>query len=217
MILAIQDGRKTQTRRLVRKAGCQCGDWIPEEMDRVSVPEGFQMAGHSGRWWCKTCTSDQDAVRCPYGVPGDQLWVRETHAWIDRHIDHTDREDPVCVGFKADGACYRFESNPTLIPMENMEGFGNFKWRSSLFMPRWASRITLEVTAVRVERLQEISELDAKAEGAPDQGGIEVSSMRHLVNHRGGFKWLWNSINGKRAPWESNPFVWVVEFKRIRP
>jgi hypothetical protein len=94
-------------------------------------------------------------------------------------------------------------------------GNGNEKWRPSIHMPRWASRITLEVTDVRVERVQEISEEDAKTEGVTPS--IVGEWWDHL-KYRAGFQTLWNSINEKRGfGWDENPWVWVVEFKKGQP
>ena len=122
---------------------------------------------------------------CPYGQVGDRLWVRETGVWDD---------SKGFVAYKA-----------------NMPDV-NAKWQSPIFMPRWASRITLEITDIRVERLQEITEEDANKEGNPypDMGG--KGSLPPLW----WFKKLWDSINAKRGySWESNPWVWVISFKRI--
>ena len=94
------------------------------------------------------------------------------------------------------------------------------KWVTPLFMPRWASRITLEITDVRVERLQEISEDDARAEGAEWYGFADLQPNGELREgpsfaYRAGFHDLWDSINADRCPWESNPFVWAVSFRKI--
>ena len=88
-------------------------------------------------------------------------------------------------------------------------------WRPSIFMPRWASRITLEVTGIRVERLQDISEEDARAEGVTFAGWTHCFNKEGLIPHKLQFMDLWDQINGKTAPWGSNPWVWVVEFKRV--
>jgi hypothetical protein len=139
-------------------------------------------------------------VRCPYGVPGDRLWVRET--WGEGGM--TKPGDPASYAADwPDAGAIR-------------------KWRPSIHMPRWASRIDLEVTAVRVERLQAITEEDARAEGAAHRiarggdlsGALEGETPIQHVAH---FRDLWDSINGERTPWASNPWVWVVSFKRVRP
>ena len=150
-----------------------------------------------------------NAERCPYGQPGgDRLYVRET--WAAPHAyDHLP---------------------PRLIPQDARihyaatEDRGGLLWRPSIHMPRWASRILLEITEVRVERLQEISEADAKAEGADclTWSGIEGTAadlidwpLKEVAHpHRNGFAVLWESINGPES-WNANPFVWVVTFRRI--
>lgn len=137
---------------------------------------------------------------CPYGQPGgDRLYVRET--WAAPHAyDHLP---------------------PRLIPQDARihyaatEDRGGLLWRPSIHMPRWANRITLEVTGVRVERLQDISAADARAEGCPDKpvDGAEQASIDLLAK-----LWyhdLWEQINGLDS-WAANPWVWVVEFKRVK-
>ncbi len=141
-------------------------------------------------------------MHSPYGIGGDRLYVRET--WAAPHAyDHLP---------------------PRLIPQDSRihyaatEDRGGLLWRPSIHMPRWASRITLEVTGVvRVERLQDISEADAKAEGALCELA-EIDSVRlgAMASHRGGFRNLWTSINGPDS-WTANPWVFVIEFKRINP
>lgn len=149
---------------------------------------------------------ESEAIRCPYGTPGDRLWVRETF-W-HREVFHADylmdyrycATEPTAPG-STDAADYH-----------TLEGY----WRKipSIFMPRDASRITLEVTGVRVERLLEISEQDARLEGI-DIGGFR-SSTEGIAGreHRIKFRELWESINGQGS-WDANPFVWVVEFRRV--
>jgi hypothetical protein len=177
MVRAILAGRKTQTRRVV-------ADLNPTLAE--SAASGSQIA---------------NALRCPYGAPGDRLWVRETWA-AQRALD---KLPPQMIEA---GAWVEYAAGP---------GGGILdrgKWRPSIFMPRWASRILLEVTAVRVERLQDISETDAEAEGVDAVSMADVPRQA-TMNRRADFKQLWDSINAKRAPWASNPWVWVVEFKRL--
>lgn len=126
---------------------------------------------------------------CPYGIPGHSLWVKETWA---RHPD-------------GDGVVYR-ATDP------GWDDEGQIKWRPSIYMPRTASRITLETTGVRAERLQDISERDAMSEGV-ERDGAGWRNYYHVAA-RDSFASLWDSINGKRAPWASNPWVWVVTFAR---
>lgn len=197
MVRAILGGRKTQTRRIVKPqppADCapiRVGEFHPTVIDRwgdeapgASIFGAYDLDGEWG-------------VRCPYGQPGDLLWVRE--AWA------RDDEDG-CVMYRADvgkgGDADDWERG-------RVEGAPRYRWRPSIHMPRWASRITLEIVAVRVERLNDISEADAEAEGA----GIP------LVGHdddfcRWEFRALWESINDPGS-WPANSWVWVIEFKRL--
>lgn len=193
MVRAILDGRKTQTRRVV-KPNPDLG--FPEKWcDKLKTVDRF--AGDYRKY-------------CPYGVPGDRLWVRETF-YDDiqpegRLTSHTD-EDFENLYYRADGECC------DQIPECQCADVGKPKWRPSIYMPRWASRITLEVTGVRVERLMEITEEDAKAEAPP----TPTIRAPDYFTEKGKFAILWNEINEKRGyHFTSNPWVWAVEFKVIR-
>jgi hypothetical protein len=131
---------------------------------------------------------------CKYGKPGDLLWVRET--WT---------QYPIELNPEPCDAWYKATSNGPPPP---------FKWRPSIHMPRWASRITLRITDIRVERLQDISEDDAKAEGVGYKNPGYLPGTKG--NWIGSFAYLWNKINGAGA-WESNPWVWVISFERVKP
>ncbi len=206
MVRAILEGSKTVTRRALK------------------MPHGYWETSPSGELI-------PVPANCPYGQPSDRLWVRET--WSTLSI--FDKIKPSDMD-----SCYA----GTIRYMA--DGFRSGKLRPSIFMPRWASRILLEVTAVRVERLQDISEEQAKAEGCytnAEYGDLAGScddlwpcpacrgNQVHLAGSMGGvtevdcnecraaalrFKHLWVSINGVDS-WEANPWVWVVEFKRIEP
>lgn len=147
--------------------------------------------------------------KCPYGVVGDRLWVRETW-YYEEHMHDSTEGTPDLPGdlyshrlvFKAD--CPDYPVNV---------GVGQHGWRPSIFMPRWASRITLEITDVKVERLQDITEEDAEREGISDEWPILPvydTAKKRLRN-------LWDSINGGKPgkTWNDNPWVWVIEFRRI--
>lgn len=208
MARAILEGRKTQTRRPIkgaRGAFWDHGAWSPVLQNGGIVS-----------WSAGGDTTIHGAPRptCSYGIPGDRLWVRETFAYSikdpDSHFDGYGPETHDIV--HAEGA-HGGE-------WDHYDGNGNRSrgapppWRPSIHMPRWASRIDLEVTAVRAERLQSISEEDARAEGAC---ASPVSPLyRGIASHREGFAALWDKLNGKRAPWASNPWVWVVEFRVVR-
>ena len=203
MVRALLAGTKTQTRRVVKPQFAM--DAVPEEMCATNE-RGHQITGHSGLWWCAAEGDADVARRCPYGQPGDRLWVRECFC-----------EDPLSFGvlYRADGEL----DEPAL----NAGG----KWRPSIHMPRWASRITLEVTGVRVERLQDISEADAIAEGIEEgipAAGTDIRVWKNYSPNKKDTPWLvwplssyfslWQSINGPGS-WDVNPWVWVVEFKRL--
>ena len=188
MVRAIIEGRKTQTRRVVK----------PQPGDHPS-DDGYGVT-----------------YRCPYGAPGDRLWVRETFGWYSGILQgsyaYTPPEKPTYPPHKViDGVrhaiCYRADY-PKHRWNKNDSG-----WKPSIHMPRTASRITLPIVSVRVERLQSISEEDAKAEGAAmDYDG--PYSFSQAFNYRGGYRTLWESINGPGS-WDANPWVWVIEFKRV--
>ena len=201
MVRAILAGRKTQTRRLV-KAPHAADAWIFDGalgLWESGIEADYGRLGHG------------EYVRCPYGVPGDRLWVRETW-YCDVPHDDPDRDEHLY--YRADGeARDQFEQlDPPNIRL----------WKPSIHMPRWASRLTLDVTGVRVERLQDISEEDARGEGvtpfAHDPEGDCWTAQPPERKHRAAFEYLWGEINGwqgeprARAPWASNPWVWVVEF-----
>ena len=139
-------------------------------------------------------------MRCPYGQRGDRLWVRET---FQRFTDDGE------TLYKADPA--GLEAMNELMRDEYIEA----RWRPSIHMPRWASRITLEITSVRVERLQDIDISAAQAEGVSDTGPLILDSAG---NEQGGpiaeYAVLWEQINGPGS-WDANPWVWVVEFRRL--
>jgi len=180
MVRAILAGAKTQTRRVMKPQFA--ADAVPAEMPATDPIGGWVVGGHSGVWWCDAAANPDDARLCPYGQPGDRLWVRETFAIVPRTAYRCSKgvQQVLRPDDDHDAAIYRAgwdRSN------------GGFCWRPSVHMPRWASRITLEVTGVRVERLQEISEADFIAEGNP--WGVYLNS------------------------WAANPWVWVVQFKRL--
>ena len=223
-VRAILAGRKTQTRRVVKP---QPGDVLPpirvEEYEPVRVDRnGEEYAGEpifgaysaDGEW----------GVRCPYGAPGDRLWVREAwRPWFNE-------SEYAVVQYRADGATRKPEGLDVAtgwhFAHECDYATDESPWRSPLFMPRWASRLTLEITDVRVQRLQEISEQDAEAEGivrvddigdgntAPAYAGTD-GSFTNGWSAQSALARVWDAINGRRFPWSANPWVWAVTFKRV--
>lgn len=182
-------------------------DGLQTQFRRVAMPRA--RFGTPGKY---TDTSTITDVRCPYGRPGDHLWVQET--WqTTKFFVRSDGTSPI--------AYLATDADPAT-------GFGpyDYNWQSPILMPRWASRITLEILAVRVERLQEISTPDTLKEDIdPDvdllrqsliaksqKASVDLYHQAHTVS----FAALWDSINARRgADWHSNPWVWVVEFKKL--
>lgn len=205
MVRAILDGRKTQTRRVIKPQPSnsfmpEVGHYHPTRIDKKTgeyfpAPEVFG------------ASDENEDYPCPYGQIGDRLWVKETFCIVTGNGDEANETDLVH---------YRADETKACQHISDCEG-----WTSPLFMPRKYSRITLEITDLRVERVQDISEKDAKAEGVQvplvniPQKGFKLGEP--LGRYRDYFRSLWNSINAKRGySWESNPFVWVIEFKPVK-
>lgn len=211
MVRALLAGTKTQTRRIIKS--------------RSRKHPNYCLVDYGDGWWPylsddgeSSFTDDgmEQAMDCPYGEAGGKLWVRETWA-PDPPIDDTwaSTEWDGC-GRAIRDLPERFRGPDHCIYMATWDGVPE-NWTPSIHMPRWASRITLEVAGVRAEALQDISEADAKAEGAPDyEEGIDPPppGADHEWSFRGSFIRLWESINGPGS-WEANPWVWVIEFRRV--
>lgn len=211
MVQAILEGYKTQTRRVVKPQ-----PYITERH--------YLNASHrNGNSFLFKNLQDNRLLicECPYGQVGDRLWVRET--WVEDRIPQFKESQRGTVHYKADN-----------IPVITESWAGH--WKPSIFMPRWASRITLEITDIRVQRLQEIGYDDAIAEGVSKEMGLrfgfaspypEDKYLLMLARHI--YVALWDSINGKRSinlsatngktvyeySWIANPWVWVIEFKKV--
>lgn len=210
MVKAILDGRKTQTRRIFApemikiephpKCGLYYKTYATRNGDIVLTGGGPFIPKN---WLCY----------CPFGQPGDRLWVRETF-----YIDHwgyqgkltglppLGEEDKWMLYYAADGDVCR------QIPECDCSD-GPPKLHPSLHMPRWASRITLEITDIRVERLQDISGEDAKAEGWPREREL-FPNINPDSKAKDWYLRLWESINGKGS-WVKNPWVWVITFRKV--
>ena len=225
MVRALLDGSKTQTRRIVKPQppedeSIRAGFYHPTDVDRHGNAEpGDETFG--------AYTSDGEwAMKCTYGQPGDRLWVRESfNPWRFPGTGN------VQIEYAADGAKevravpsgkgYLLpDDDEVLVGNQNPPRFIRGKGRPSIHMPRWASRILLEIVSVRVERLNDISETDARAEGIEqDTDGWRdylMPSTQSCTGPIGSYRTLWESINGAGA-WDANPWVWHVEFRRVTP
>lgn len=205
MVRALLAGTKAQTRRICKAAK------LHDSGEDYRDDDGWPLFDAS------IDGAGDIRIRSPYGVPGDRLWVRET--WIpDPPIDDTWASTVWNgCGRRIDEVPERFR-HPAFCAYAAGWLHGPIVWRPSIHMPRWASRITLEVTGVRVERLQDISEADAIAEGIVRWTGgrwkcAAPDGMAHPTA-REAFRCLWESINGPGS-WDANPWVWVVEFRRV--
>lgn len=230
MVRAILEGRKTMTRRVVKG-----GRFLYS-----SSPDG-EIACENGVACFYIDDDHYRYIKCPCGQPGDRLWVRE--AWRVGAWDESD--GCIAIDYMADGFYRKYVDVPDPVYFDKLwiqsandaeKALGKrdrYEWghgespcriRPSIFMPRWASRITLEIMSVRVERLQDISEDDAEEEGVEIAGFDQLFGCPYHKNYLGGepfycgltesFKSLWESINGPGS-WEANPWVWVIEFKRV--
>lgn len=229
MVRAILDGRKTQTRRIM-KVQPDTPEFGVRQIIESSITKEIGMY-----FW-----SQEDArgikarskpFSCPYGVVGDRIWVRETWAVVSHAFDDDglmidyvpDRpakavhEKPFGNGYYSGHAIYAADGGFTWGDDDGCVD-GRSCWNPSIHMPRWASRITLEITAVRVEQLNSLSQEDAQAEGMeltgwrptysdPDSGGEVLTPYDN-------FALLWESIYGEGS-WRANPWVWVIEFRRV--
>ena len=205
LVRAILSGQKTVTRRPLK------------------MPHGF---------WETSATGELVPIpaNCPYGKPGDRLWVRETWGVIshdfDEHGNMIDwepdrpaspiREMPFGHGYYSGHVIYRADGEAAWAGDDDGGGDDRSAWKPSIHMPRIASRILLEITDVRVERLQDISRADIRAEGlqCPPELASDDVSPNYRDWYPAAWRELWESTGGD---WNANPWVWVVEFKRVTP
>lgn len=201
MVRAILAGKKTQTRRLVKDARLDFVGGGGIKGPQWNDPNSWGFEDDQGRWWLLHSEgSDAHQILCPHGCPGDRLWVRET--WTPDHAAFYPNFPYV---YRADrGHDYERNDKGEVYSPEQKNWYP-YRWRPSIHMPRAASRINIEITGVRVERLNAISAQDSLAEGI----------MHSTLNDpRVEFRHLWESINGSDS-WGANPWVWVLGFKVI--
>ncbi|WP_407829349.1 hypothetical protein [Shewanella algae] len=204
MVRAILDGRKTQTRRIMKPQpkptpddyyGKKGHQWPSKKHQSMLHVEGELQNGY-GNW--NGLASDA----CPFGAVGEHLWVRETFAVVPRTAyAHSDGVTQIKSPIDKD--------NASIYKADWCRSEGGIRWKPSIHMPRWASRIILQITNIRVERLQEINEQDASAEGCDYP---EVEGMGWKFKPSFNFKFLWKKIYGQESL-DANPWVWVIEFK----
>lgn len=194
MIRALLDGTKTQTRR-VWKMPKGCCWYVSGSM--AGEMSGDFCDGNGKGWW------SVDELACPYGKVGDQLWVRETWGILHPQYINEPHEPTFWRADYSDADLAEQKAGTLLLP----------RWKPSIHMFRNRSRITLEITSVRVERLQDISQVEAMAEGAKPTSLVEAREL-DMLTYEAGYRKLWESINGAGS-WDLNPWVWVLEFKRI--
>lgn len=209
MVRAIRDGLKTQTRRVIK--------------DQPSGPDIFPPNGYetNDTWFFRDAYYADEQhpnigkyVKCPYGVKGNRLWVRETWAHDDIYCKDVACGNRDHIWWKA---------NENKITADSFAGAA--RWRPSIHMPRWASRLTLEIVDIRVERVQAITRADARAEGVShvwtwskerNETNPEYFARGVLNPYVANYSVLWDSINAKRGyGWDVNPWVWVIEFKKV--
>ena len=237
MVRAVLAGTKTQTRRIVKVPGV---DYIAGAGADRNDPGNWGYEDDNGDWATLGTNADMHSdylVRCPYGEPGDRMWVQETWTKLlhtspatdephvcdgDKLIEHATKRANGRWNYDGEVIAYRATSDVEFCDgdgfageMANREDMP--RWHPSIHMRREHSRIDLEITGVRVERLRQITGPDAHAEGStyphPDTFPIEQLAHAHQ-NATEWYKDLWESINGPGS-WDANPWVWVVEFKRV--
>lgn len=210
MVRAVLDGRKAQTRRMLTPRQLKMIDAAASIGECYPLESGQQHENSQSyyREWC------------PFGAVGDRLWVRETFRV------HSRATDVATLVYKAsEQQSWTQQTHRVPIAMCNKPAVVD-KWTPSIHMPRWASRITLEITGVRVERLNNISEQDAASEGVgsavwfaakgvPEEQWTSLGEHgAYRASHINSFASLWESIYGEES-WQANPWVWVIEFKRL--
>lgn len=207
MVRALLDGRKTQTRRIMKVQPVLNGNFY----------EVFGSAWSKGMTSIPAVPGHSLSTRCPFGAVGDRIWVREGFFPAPLEMQSEPPRKTMWNIAYRDGMQMEklapAEYNPTIYNYE--------RWTPSIHMPRWASRILLEITDVRVERLNAISEEDATAEGIPPAGSLLPDYPGTFLTPKGdfatakvAFQRLWESIYGEES-WKANPWVWVIEFKRV--
>lgn len=207
MVRAIREGRKTQTRRIVKPQ-----PFIDPKWGLTWEPRGHALnkpsyVERNVNW--NPISNAMIDFGCPHGQPGDWLWVKETWRTTDSldHVKPSNIRPGAQIEYKAGGHNVNgFQGHP-------LTGMG--RWRPSIFMSKWMSRVILEIVSVRVERLKDISGSDCCAEGCKGGNG-SIPGYAFSATPREHYRHVWESINGVGS-WLTNPYVWVIEFKEVKP
>lgn len=218
MVKAILEGKKTQTRRILKPQPDESGI-VYMENPPLNWEEHYKEEWKP--WKFDTEEGETIALNCPFGKKGDRLWVKETFcncgelAWGEETCAE-DRKNT--VGYKADYSARLYDCDDKLVELEttawNWE-HEKIKWKPSIFMKRIYSRLLLEITNIRVERLNKITEKDAEAEGCVSTAVLTEDKQDYTGLYASEhYARLWEKINGEGS-WRTNPFVWIIEFKRI--
>lgn len=216
MVRAIIEGRKTQTRRVMWPQPVLVNDGRTWDWPKPSPYPPNRKRGISAASWADGLWDPGVGLGhlCPFGAPGDRLWVRETHAFVSR-----DAERRPITEFNVE---YRADTGASAPggwdKIRDRDDPDRMIWRPSIHMPRYASRLMLEIVSVRVQHVQDISEEDALAEGVESGGPylVHQEDPKIRVTARMAFHVLWDSINARRGyGWAENPWVWAVEFRRL--
>lgn len=205
-VVAIRENRKTQTRRT-------------KGLEPINKsPNDWEFIGQNGRMFqfrCKIPPFMMIDLLCLYGVPGDRLWVRET--WAEFYASSRNGKHESGVRYRADNA-ERIIAVDSMRFGGDLKLSGGLKWAPSIYMPRWASRLFLEITEVWVQRVQETSEGDAQREGWAFEG-LDLNQSYDPVTMDTARQWyrsVWDSLNAKRGlGWDVNPWVWALAFRRV--
>lgn len=203
MVRAILEGRKTQTRRVINSV---TGIGRVTEFQPSDTP-GYAWTFRDRRLLWNDMTPHNLLSRCPHGQPGDRLWVREAWRIADSDLCGCGGDYCTCGcnGQPIYAASYSDDTRREMMP-----------WCPSIHMPRWACRLVLEITDVRVERLQDISEADARAEGCHGGHG-SIPGYNYSATPREQFWQLWESLSaGRGYGWDANPWVWAITFRQVR-
>ena len=243
MVRAIMDGRKTQTRRIMKVQPSEGFSPMNMALETDYNARWYTPAREDSKGYLHPCkhqvfgvANDNEGYTCPFGHPGDRIWVRETWAqlgnedgcaidWNDNLVKDAGAEAARIYRASCtigDYGLWQIPDDAFWKPHTDDRQYEG-TWRPSIHMPRWASRITLEITKIRVDRLQNISETDAEAEGIDMEALFDAQDYYDCIaDHNmtgrptvtGAFKYLWESIYGDES-WQANPWCWVIEFRRL--